>query len=81
MYVAHADTFMIAVCGMCYSSVCMWERGMWEIFIKWMNRNVGLKTRWGEEEKEALKEEQKAEMEGWERGSDEKTKCEGLTDG
>lgn len=29
-----------------------------------MNRNVGLKTRWGEQEKEALKEEEEAEMKG-----------------
>lgn len=31
-----------------------------------MNRNVGLKTRWGEQEREAVKEEEETEMEGWE---------------
>lgn len=29
-----------------------------------MNRNVGLKTRWGEQEKEAVKVEEEAEMKG-----------------
>lgn len=38
-----------------------------------MNRNVGLKTRWGEQENKELKEEKKTENAGMrDKGSDEK---------
>lgn len=52
-------------CVGCVTAMCAHKRGMVrEIIIKRMNRNVGLKTRWGEQEEEAVKEEEQTKSAG-----------------